>query len=247
VFTDMQIMRSRTVPLLFILGGYLSVLIGGTLFLSRVERKRKPGGYAFRSLAVGTASCLLLVVMFQVILKRAIPKKAYDASVDGLLTVGRFHQTEDALAGSLFQIRQAWFREPPRQEWQNLATEAAVGATNRPLPDIFIIVSDSLRREAVTAETAPHLDAFSKKCLRIDKTVSNANGTHPSLTAIVHGLHPLYHGIYFKKVELDTGGYTMDHTASVLLLDRRGEFGGTIAYGESADTAIAKLKNLAAK
>jgi protein SCO1/2 len=55
------------------------------------------------------------------------------------------------------------------------------------------------------------------------------------------------YGIYFKKVELDGGGYTMDHTASVLLLDRRGEFGGTIAYGESADTAIAKLKNLAAK
>ena len=55
------------------------------------------------------------------------------------------------------------------------------------------------------------------------------------------------YGIYFKKVELDAGGYTMDHTASVLLLDRRGEFAGTIAYGESADTAIAKLKNLAAK
>ena len=53
-------------------------------------------------------------------------------------------------------------------------------------------------------------------------------------------------GIYSKKVPLDTGGYTMDHTASVLLLDARGEFAGTIAYGESADTAIAKLKNLAA-
>ena len=39
-------------------------------------------------------------------------------------------------------------------------------------------------------------------------------------------------GIYSKKVELDTGGYTMDHTASVLLLDARGEFAGTIAYGE---------------
>ena len=53
-------------------------------------------------------------------------------------------------------------------------------------------------------------------------------------------------GIYSKKVPLDTGGYTMDHTASVLLLDARGEFAGTIAYGESADTAIAKLKNLVA-
>ena len=53
------------------------------------------------------------------------------------------------------------------------------------------------------------------------------------------------YGIYSKKVELDGGGYTMDHTASVLLLNRRGEFAGTIAYGESADTAIAKLKRLA--
>ena len=55
------------------------------------------------------------------------------------------------------------------------------------------------------------------------------------------------YGIYYKKVELDGGGYTMDHTASVLLLSGGGEFAGTIAYGESADTAIAKLKRLAAE
>lgn len=53
-------------------------------------------------------------------------------------------------------------------------------------------------------------------------------------------------GIYFKRVELDDGDYTMDHTASVLLLDRNGDFAGTIAYGENPDTAIAKLKRLAA-
>ena len=39
----------------------------------------------------------------------------------------------------------------------------------------------------------------------------------------------------------------MDHTASVLLLDPEGDFAGTIAYGENADTAIAKLKRLAGK
>jgi protein SCO1/2 len=54
-------------------------------------------------------------------------------------------------------------------------------------------------------------------------------------------------GIYFKKVEMDSGGYTMDHTASVLLLTSRGEFAGTIAYGEKKDTAIAKLKRIAAE
>ncbi|MBX3570205.1 MAG: SCO family protein [Rhizobiaceae bacterium] len=53
--------------------------------------------------------------------------------------------------------------------------------------------------------------------------------------------------IYFKKVPLDGGDYTMDHTASVLLLDRKGGFFGTIAYGEPSETAIAKLKRLVAE
>lgn len=53
--------------------------------------------------------------------------------------------------------------------------------------------------------------------------------------------------IYFKKVPTEAGDYTMDHTASVLLLDRTGDFFGTIAYGEVSNTAIAKLKRLAAE
>jgi protein SCO1/2 len=54
-------------------------------------------------------------------------------------------------------------------------------------------------------------------------------------------------GIYWKKVDTEDGDYTMDHTASVLLLDGKGEFAGTIAYGESEENAIAKLKRLAAE
>jgi protein SCO1 len=53
-------------------------------------------------------------------------------------------------------------------------------------------------------------------------------------------------GIYSKKVPLEGGDYTMDHTASVILLDRSGDFFGTIAYGENQQAAIAKLKRLAA-
>ncbi len=51
--------------------------------------------------------------------------------------------------------------------------------------------------------------------------------------------------IYARKVPLDEGGYTMDHTASVLLVDAEGRFKGTIAYGESSETAVAKLRRLA--
>lgn len=51
-------------------------------------------------------------------------------------------------------------------------------------------------------------------------------------------------GIYWKKVPLDGGDYTMDHTASVILLKPDGSFFGTIAYQEAADTAVEKLRRL---
>ncbi|HEX2147727.1 MAG TPA: SCO family protein [Pseudorhizobium sp.] len=54
--------------------------------------------------------------------------------------------------------------------------------------------------------------------------------------------------VFFKKVPLDeknpTGDYTMDHTASVFLLDEGGRFAGTISYGENPETAVKKLENL---
>lgn len=53
--------------------------------------------------------------------------------------------------------------------------------------------------------------------------------------------------IYARKVPTEDGSYTMDHTASVLLLDSTGDFFGTIAYEENTDTAVAKLKRLASE
>lgn len=54
-------------------------------------------------------------------------------------------------------------------------------------------------------------------------------------------------GVYAAKVPLEGDDYTMDHTASVFLLDSKGEFQGTIAYGEDSNTAVGKLRNLLAK
>lgn len=51
--------------------------------------------------------------------------------------------------------------------------------------------------------------------------------------------------IYARRVELEGGDYTMDHTASILLLDRSGDLFGTIAYGENPETARQKLLRLA--
>jgi protein SCO1 len=51
--------------------------------------------------------------------------------------------------------------------------------------------------------------------------------------------------VYAKKVPLEGGGYTMDHTASVFLVKADGSLMGTIAYGEKPEIALAKLKRLA--
>lgn len=54
-------------------------------------------------------------------------------------------------------------------------------------------------------------------------------------------------GAHYEKVPLEGGGYTMDHTASVYLIDSRGDFQGTIAFREDTTTALGKLRNLLAK
>lgn len=43
------------------------------------------------------------------------------------------------------------------------------------------------------------------------------------------------------------GDYTMNHTASVFLVNPKGEFEGTIAYGEDQATAVAKIRKLLGK
>ena len=52
--------------------------------------------------------------------------------------------------------------------------------------------------------------------------------------------------VYWKKVpsEDGDGDYSIDHTASIFLIDKNGKFKGTIAYGEAGDTAVEKLRKL---
>jgi protein SCO1/2 len=52
--------------------------------------------------------------------------------------------------------------------------------------------------------------------------------------------------VHYAKVPTSGGGYTMDHTASVFLMDANGQFAGTIAYDEAADMREAKLRKLLA-
>jgi protein SCO1/2 len=50
--------------------------------------------------------------------------------------------------------------------------------------------------------------------------------------------------IYAKKVPLDNNNYTMDHTASLILIDKNTSFVGTITYEEKNKVALEKLQKL---
>ena len=51
-------------------------------------------------------------------------------------------------------------------------------------------------------------------------------------------------GVYRKVVSLDNEDYTIDHTATVFLLNKDGSINGTITYREPFEVALAKVKKL---
>ncbi|MBC8792129.1 MAG: hypothetical protein C6Y20_11025 [Tagaea sp. CACIAM 22H2] len=50
--------------------------------------------------------------------------------------------------------------------------------------------------------------------------------------------------VHYRRVPLEGGNYTMDHTASVFMIDRKGQFAGTIDFHEDREVALAKLRTL---
>lgn len=72
-----------------------------------------------------------------------------------------------------------------------------------------------------------------------DPRIRGLTGSEAQIKAMARPL-----GVYFAKADGGAGSYTMDHTASVFLLDAQGRFRGTIAYGEDAAVAEDKVRLL---
>ena len=54
------------------------------------------------------------------------------------------------------------------------------------------------------------------------------------------------YGIYSRKVEQPGGGYSVDHTAAVMLMDKNGQFVATISPEEGDQVALDKLRRVTA-
>ena len=52
--------------------------------------------------------------------------------------------------------------------------------------------------------------------------------------------------VYYARQPTSDGGYTMDHTALIYLMDAQGNFAGTFAYGEAREMREEKFRKLLA-
>ena len=51
-------------------------------------------------------------------------------------------------------------------------------------------------------------------------------------------------GIFYEKISINKDEYTLNHTATVFMLDKHGNFRGTIAWGENEQSIIQKIIKL---
>ncbi|GAB4516092.1 MAG: cytochrome oxidase assembly protein Sco [Roseibium sp.] len=72
-----------------------------------------------------------------------------------------------------------------------------------------------------------------------DKRITPLTGSREQIDAMLKTYR-----VYAKRVELDDGDYTMDHSAAVYLMNADNKFVGTIAYGEAEENALRKLRRL---
>lgn len=101
---------------------------------------------------------------------------------------------------------------------------------------------DADRLNVVFVTVDPERDTPQQLALYLssfDARITGLSGTPENISAAMAGYR-----VFSRKVPLDGGGYTMDHTATIYLMNSKGQFTGLMNYQEPEATARAKLRRL---
>ena len=104
-----------------------------------------------------------------------------------------------------------------------------LGAGDRPFEILFVTVDP--KRDG-PAEVGKYAELF-------DSPVTGLTGSPAQIEQAKKQF-----GIFSQQVPDGSGGYSVDHTAPVLLFDRQGKFTATIAPEEQDSAALAKLRRI---
>ena len=105
----------------------------------------------------------------------------------------------------------------------------AMGADADKLNVAFVTVDPE---RDTPAQLADYLASF-------DPRIRGLTGTEAQVAAAAKAYQ-----VYYARVPDAHGGYAMDHTASVFLMNADGGFAGTMSFEEDAKTSLAKLERL---
>jgi protein SCO1 len=101
--------------------------------------------------------------------------------------------------------------------------------------------ADKLRIVFISIDPEQDSPAHLKTYLtNFDPRILGLTGSPGEIAAVTKAYRAIYERVPTKE------GYTMNHTATVYLMDAKGRFNGTIAFQESPDSQRAKLKRLVA-
>jgi len=99
--------------------------------------------------------------------------------------------------------------------------------------------ADKLRVAFITVDPAQDTPELMKSYLSsFDPRIVGLTGTDEEIAAVAKA-----YKIYYRKVPTDSG-YTMDHSATIFLMDGKGDFYGTSNFQETAEIRRSKLKQL---
>ena len=99
--------------------------------------------------------------------------------------------------------------------------------------------ADKMRVAFITVDPAEDTPELMKTYLgSFDPRIVGLTGTEEEIAAVAKA-----YKVYYRKVPTESG-YTMDHTATILLMDSRGEFYGTSNFQESQEVRRQKLRQL---
>jgi protein SCO1/2 len=108
---------------------------------------------------------------------------------------------------------------------------AELGAEASDLAVYFVTVDPERDQPEQLAE---YLTAF-------DPRIVGVTGPVDDVHAMLDGYH-----VYYERQDTTGGSYEMEHYASFFMLDRNGEFAGSIDYNATRDEALGRIRQLIA-
>jgi len=184
--TAFQAMNMNSVMIGMIIGSIFLVPIAGIAFYWATHKisLKKPLLLSQKQILAAAGCLALLLLLLDLVAKPYFTCDVHDKYKKNLPLGSTYLSPSPrciALPGPLVK---------PRKEEEVQRYLATHSFSSSKLPNIYLFVIETLRRDFVNKTIAPHMSSFAEKHLAPNLTFSNSNSTHPSWFSIFHSTFP---------------------------------------------------------